>query len=84
MKSKVSKTNKTSKTTKAIKATSTNKTKKKELIDFAVLALNQANHQMGYHVISKQTLQKIMDEYIRKYDPPAKPCTTTIVLGELD
>jgi hypothetical protein len=77
MKSKISKTNKTSKTTKAI---STNKTKKKELIDFAVLALNEANCKMGYQVISKQTLQKIMDEYIKRYDSPAKPGTTTITL----
>jgi hypothetical protein len=71
MKSKVSKTT---------KVTSTNKTKKKELIDFAVMALNEANCKMGYQVISKQTLQKVMDEYIKRYDPPAKPGTTIITL----
>jgi hypothetical protein len=68
--------NKTIKVNKVTKASKT----KKELVDAAVLALNEANCKMGYQVISKQTLQKIMDEYIKRYDPPAKPGTTTITL----
>jgi len=67
------------KTIKVNKVTKVSKTKK-ELVDAAVLALNEANCKMGYQVISKQTLQKIMDEYIKRYDPPAKPGTTTITL----
>jgi hypothetical protein len=70
MKSKVSKTTKVS------------KTKKQELVDAAVFALNEANYKMGYDVISRETLQKIMDEYIKRYDSPSKPGDFTITLSK--
>lgn len=70
-----------SKTTKTTKVTKVSKTNEK-LVDAAVFALNEANYKMGYDVISRETLQKIMDEYIKRYDSPSKPGDFTITLSK--
>lgn len=47
--------------------------KQRELINKAVQSLDDINQSMGFRVISQQTLEMIMKEYISKYNSPATP-----------
>jgi hypothetical protein len=46
--------------------------RQRELINKAVQSLNDINHSMGFSVISQQTLEIIMKEYISKYNAPVE------------